>query len=598
MSDYRAPTDDMLFVLEHIAGLPELANRQGYDHADLETVEGVLGEAARFMEEQLAPLNQKGDQEGVVVENGQIFHPDGFADAYARFVEAGWNGIALDESHGGGGMPWCVGLAVQEMMTASNMAFSLCPLLTQGAIDAISHHASETLQEIYLPKMVSGEWSGTMNLTEPHAGSDVGALTTKAVPQEDGTWLVSGTKIFITYGEHELSENIIHLVLARTPDAPPGTKGISLFIVPKFLVNDDGSLGERNDLRVVSSEHKIGIHASPTCVMSYGDESGAVGWMVGEENTGMGAMFTMMNNARLSVGLQGLSLTDRSYQQARQYSLDRKQGKAIGAQLEAGDSSPIADHADVRRMLMTMRANAEAMRCVMYANAAAIDFANSSDDETEREYWDAITALLTPISKGWGTDVGVEMTSLGVQTHGGMGYVEETGAAQHWRDVRIAPIYEGTNGIQAADLVFRKLPLGGGQVLEKFISEIGHLAEQLLEDDRLCSMGQALLDGKEQFREAAVWLGGRLAGQPNDAAAGSVPFMRVAGVVVGAYYLARSAQAARQLLDSGEGDSDFLNDKITVASFYAEQILPTVAGLVPTITQGADRFFTIPNDRL
>ncbi|MBA51506.1 MAG: acyl-CoA dehydrogenase [Acidimicrobiaceae bacterium] len=598
MSDYRAPTDDMLFVLEHIAGLPELANRKGYDHADLETVEGVLGEAARFMEEQLAPLNQKGDQEGLVVENGQIFHPEGFADAYARFVEAGWNGIALDESHGGGGMPWCVGLAVQEMMTASNMAFSLCPLLTQGAIDAITHHASETLQEIYLPKMVSGEWSGTMNLTEPHAGSDVGALTTKAVPQEDGTWLVSGTKIFITYGEHELSENIIHLVLARTPDAPPGTKGISLFIVPKFLVNDDGSLGERNDLRVVSSEHKIGIHASPTCVMSYGDESGAVGWMVGEENTGMGAMFTMMNNARLSVGLQGLSLTDRSYQQARQYSLDRKQGKAIGAQLEAGDSSPIADHADVRRMLMTMRANAEAMRCVMYANAAAIDFANSSDDETEREYWDAITALLTPISKGWGTDVGVEMTSLGVQTHGGMGYVEETGAAQHWRDVRIAPIYEGTNGIQAADLVFRKLPLGGGQVLEKFISEIGHLAEQLLEDDRLCSMGQALLDGKEQFREAAVWLGGRLAGRPNDAAAGSVPFMRVAGVVVGAYYLARSAQVARQLLDSGEGDSDFLNDKITVASFYAEQILPTVGGLVPTITQGADRFFTIPNDRL
>jgi len=588
----------MLFVLEHIADLSELASREGYGHADLETVEGVLDEAARFMEEQLAPLNQKGDQEGIVVENGQIFHPDGFAEAYARFVEAGWNGIALDESHGGGGMPWCVGVAVQEMMTASNMAFSLCPLLTQGAIDAISHHASETLQEIYLPKMISGEWSGTMNLTEPHAGSDVGALTTKAVPQEDGTWLVSGTKIFITYGEHELSENIIHLVLARTPDAPPGTKGISLFIVPKFLVNDDGSVGERNDLRVVSSEHKIGIHASPTCVMSYGDESGAVGWMVGEENTGMRAMFTMMNNARLSVGLQGLSLTDRSYQQARQYSLDRKQGKAIGAQLEAGESSPIADHADVRRMLMTMRANTEAMRCVMYANAAAIDFANSSRDETEREYWDSLTAVLTPISKGWGTDLGVEMTSLGVQTHGGMGYVEETGAAQHWRDVRIAPIYEGTNGIQAADLVFRKLPLGGGQVLERFISEIGDLAEQLAEDDRLCSMGQALLDGKEQFREAAVWLGGRLAGQPNDAAAGSVPFMRVAGVVVGAYYLARSAQVAQELLESGKGDPDFLNDKITIALFYAEQILPTVAGLVPTITQGADRFFTIPNDRL
>ena len=598
MSDYKAPTNDMMFVLEHIANLSELASREGYEHADLETVDGVLGEAARFMEEQLVPLNQKGDQEGVVVKNGQIFHPDGFADAYERFVEAGWNGIALDESYGGGGMPWCVGLAVQEMMTAANMAFSLCPLLTQGAIDAISHHASETLQEIYLPKMISGEWSGTMNLTEPQAGSDVGALTSKALPGEDGTWLISGTKIFITYGEHELSENIIHLVLARTPDAPPGTKGISLFLVPKYLVNDDGSLGERNDLRVVSSEHKIGIHASPTCVMSYGDEAGAVGWMVGEENTGMGAMFTMMNNARLSVGLQGLSLTDRSYQQARQYSVDRKQGKAIGAELEAGESSPIADHADVRRMLMTMRANAEAMRCVMYANAAAIDFANSSRDGTEREYWDAVTALLTPISKGWGTDLGVEMTSLGVQTHGGMGYVEETGIAQHWRDVRIAPIYEGTNGIQAADLVFRKLPLGGGQVFEKFVSEIGGLAEQLIDDDRHSSMGQALLTGKEQLSEAGVWLGSRLAGQPNDAAAGSVPFMRLTGVIVGGYYLARSAQIAQQLLDSGEGDVDFLSDKIAVAKYYAEQILPTVAGLVPTITQGAQQFYAIPNDRL
>jgi alkylation response protein AidB-like acyl-CoA dehydrogenase len=588
----------MMFVLEHIANLSELASREGYEHADLETVDGVLDEAARFMEEQLVPLNQKGDQEGVVVKNGQIFHPDGFADAYERFVEAGWNGIALDESYGGGGMPWCVGLAVQEMMTAANMAFSLCPLLTQGAIDAISHHASETLQEIYLPKMISGEWSGTMNLTEPQAGSDVGALTSKALPAEDGTWLISGTKIFITYGEHELSENIIHLVLARTPDAPPGTKGISLFLVPKYLVNDDGSLGERNDLHVVSSEHKIGIHASPTCVMSYGDEAGAVGWMVGEENTGMGAMFTMMNNARLSVGLQGLSLTDRSYQQARQYSVDRKQGKAIGAELEAGESSPIADHADVRRMLMTMRANAEAMRCVMYANAAAIDFANSSRDGTEREYWDAVTALLTPISKGWGTDLGVEMTSLGIQTYGGMGYVEETGIAQHWRDVRIAPIYEGTNGIQAADLVFRKLPLGGGQVFEKFVSEIGGLAEQLIEDDRHSSMGQALLTGKEQLSEAGVWLGSRLAGQPNDAAAGSVPFMRLTGVIVGGYYLARSAQIAQQLLDSGKGDVDFLSDKIAVAKYYAEQILPTVAGLVPTITQGADQFYAIPNDRL
>ena len=598
MSEYSAPTADMLFVLEHIAGLSQLADRDAYEHADLDTVEGLLDEAARFMEEQLVPLNRKGDEEGLVVDNGKIFHPDGFADAYTRFVEAGWNGISMNEDHGGGGMPWCVGLAVQEMMTASNMAFSLCPLLTQGAIDAISHHANETLKEIYLPKMVSGQWSGTMNLTEPHAGSDVGALTAKAVPGNNGTWLISGTKIFITYGEHELTENIIHLVLARTPEAPPGTKGISLFIVPKFLVDDDGSLGARNDVRVVSSEHKIGIHASPTCVMSYGDQGGAIGWMVGEENTGMRAMFTMMNNARLSVGLEGLSLTDRSYQQARQYSVDRKQGKAIGAELDAGQSSPIADHADVRRMLMTMRSNAEAMRCVMYANAAAIDFAITSSDESEREHWDAVTALLTPISKGWGTDLGVEMTSLGIQTHGGMGYVEETGVAQHWRDVRIAPIYEGTNGIQAADLVFRKLPLGGGAVIQEFMSEMTNLASQLIENDRLAPLGTALADGVTHMSDAALWLGGRLATQPNDVAAGSAPFLRLAGVVVGGYYLARSAQIAQQLLDAGEGDPDFLNDKITTSMFYGEQILPTAAGLVTTITRGADLFFAIPNERL
>ena len=598
MSEYSAPTADMLFVLEHIAGLSQLADRDAYEHADLDTVEGLLDEAARFMEEQLVPLNRKGDEEGVVVDDGKIFHPDGFADAYTRFVEAGWNGISMNEDHGGGGMPWCVGLAVQEMMTASNMAFSLCPLLTQGAIDAISHHANETLKEIYLPKMVSGQWSGTMNLTEPHAGSDVGALTAKAVPGNNGTWLISGTKIFITYGEHELTENIIHLVLARTPEAPPGTKGISLFIVPKFLVDDDGSLGARNDVRVVSSEHKIGIHASPTCVMSYGDQGGAIGWMVGEENTGMRAMFTMMNNARLSVGLEGLSLTDRSYQQARQYSVDRKQGKAIGAELDAGESSPIADHADVRRMLMTMRSNAEAMRCVMYANAAAIDFAITSSDESEREHWDAVTALLTPISKGWGTDLGVEMTSLGIQTHGGMGYVEETGAAQHWRDVRIAPIYEGTNGIQAADLVFRKLPLGGGAVIQEFMSEMTNVASQLIENDRLAPLGTALADGVTHMSDAALWLGGRLATQPNDVAAGSAPFLRLAGVVVGGYYLARSAQIAQQLLDAGEGDPDFLNDKITTSMFYGEQILPTAAGLVTTITRGADLFFAIPNERL
>ncbi|MFT7645704.1 MAG: alkylation response protein AidB-like acyl-CoA dehydrogenase [Candidatus Poriferisodalaceae bacterium] len=597
MSDYRAPVADMQFVLEHVVGLGDLAQRAGFEHADPETVEALLGEAARFMEQEVAPLNRVGDEEGIRVDGTQIFHPDGFADAYSKFVEAGWNGMALGEEYGGGGMPWVVGLAVQEMMTAANMAFSLCPLLTQGAIDAITHHASESLREIYLPKMITGEWSGTMNLTEPQAGSDVGALTTTAEAAGDGSWLISGTKIFITYGEHELAKNIVHLVLARTPGAPAGTKGISLFIVPKYLVNNDGSLGARNDLKVVSSEHKIGIHASPTCVMSYGDETGAVGYMVGEEHSGMRAMFTMMNNARLSVGLQGLSLTDRSYQQARQYAIDRKQGKAIGAELPAGESSSIVDHVDVRRMLMTMRANAEAMRCVMYANGAAMDFAASADDDVEREQWDSLTALLTPMSKGWGTDLGVEMTSLGLQVHGGMGYVEETGAAQHWRDIRIAPIYEGTNGIQAADLVFRKLPMAGGAVMAGFVAKMRDLATELASTD-LADLGSSLGDGISSLEEAATWIGGRLAVAPNDASAASVPFLRLCGIVAGGYYMALSAQIASRQLANGEGDADFLTDKIATARFYAEQILPGAAGYVTAATRGADLFFAIPTDRL
>jgi alkylation response protein AidB-like acyl-CoA dehydrogenase len=560
-------------------------------------VGALLDEAARFMEQEVAPLNRLGDQEGVRQEGDQIFHPEGFSDAYSKFVDAGWNGVAFGEEFGGGGMPWVVGLAVQEMMTSASMAFSLCPLLTQGAIDAITHHASETLRETYLPKMITGEWSGTMNLTEPEAGSDVGALATKAEPVDDGSWLIRGTKIFITYGEHELTENIVHLVLARTPSAPPGTKGISLFIVPKYLVNDDGSLGERNDLRAVSSEHKIGIHASPTCVMSYGDESGAVGYMVGEENAGMRAMFTMMNNARLSVGLQGLALSERSYQQARQYAIERKQGKAIGAEIPPGDSSSIVDHADVRRMLMTMRANGEAMRCVMYANAAALDFATSATDASDREYWDSFAALLTPLSKGWGTDLGVEMTSLGVQVHGGMGYVEETGAAQHWRDIRIAPIYEGTNGIQAADLVFRKLPMAGGAVLAGFIAQMRALVDEIGVGD-LADIGESLAAGLGYLEETATWIGGRLAVTPNDAAAASVPFLRLAGIVVGGYYLALSAKIATAQLAEGVGDPDFLADKITTARFYAEQILPGAAGYVSAATRGADLFFAIPTERL
>tara|TARA_B110000003_G_C16652516_1_gene534812 strand:- start:690 stop:2486 length:1797 start_codon:yes stop_codon:yes gene_type:complete len=598
MSEYRAPLKDMLFVLEHVANLPLLSTMPGFEHADAETVEGILEEAARFMEEQLAPLNRVGDEQGVRQTGDSIIHPDGFKDAYQRFVDAGWNGIAFGEEYGGGGLPWVVGLAVQEMLTASNMAFSLCPLLTQGAIDAISHHADETLQEIYLPKMVTGEWTGTMNLTEPQAGSDVGALTTRAVPNEDGSYRVFGTKIYITYGEHELSENIIHLVLARVPGAPPGTKGISLFIVPKFLVNDDGSLGQRNDLRVLSSEDKIGIHASPTCVMSYGDGDGAVGYLIGEENTGMRAMFTMMNNARLSVGLEGLALTDRSYQLAKTYALDRHQGKALNSEIAAGESSPIVDHVDVRRMLLTMRSNSEAMRCLMYANAAAIDFSKVVVDDEEKKSWDSLAALLTPVSKGWGTDVGVEMTSLGIQVHGGMGYVEETGAAQHWRDIRIAPIYEGTNGIQAADLVFRKLPMSGGAVVKEFVKEMTALADELIEDETLQQIGLNLQTGIAQFVDGAQWLGERISSSPNDAAAGSAPFLRLTGIVFGGYYLAKSAQVAQKKIDAGTKDVAFCVDKITVAEFYAEQILPTATGLLPLVKKDSKLFYAIASDRL
>ena len=617
MSEYSAPVDDMLFVLEHVAELDGLAAHERFAHADLETASALLDEAGRFMSAEVAPLNVPGDQQGLDFDDGVITHPDGFADAYTKFVEAGWNGMAFDDDFGGGGMPWCVGLAVQEMLTAASMAFSLCPLLTQGAIDAITHHADETLQQTFLPKMISGEWSGTMNLTEPHAGSDVGALTSRAVPQPDGSYRITGTKIFITYGEHELADNIIHLVLARTPEGPAGTRGISLFLVPKYLVNPDGSLGRRNDLRAVSTEHKIGIHASPTCVMSYGDEGGAVGYLVGPEHGGMRAMFTMMNNARLSVGLQGLSLTDRAYQQAREYAVNRKQGRAIGAELPPGESSPIVDHADVRRMLLTMRANAEAMRCVMYLNAAAIDRALVATDPDEQQRADELTAILTPISKGWGTDLGVEMTSLGVQVHGGMGYVEETGAAQHWRDSRIAPIYEGTNGIQAADLAFRKLPLGGGEAMARLIGDMGATAGALAasDDADLAAIGAALNDGVAALGEAAMWLGGQLSAAPNDVAAGSSPFLRLAGVVVGGWLMGRSAQAAADLLaaqgltvtqarhdaaavSDSSASPQFLADKIATARFYADQILPSARGLVPAVTGGAELFYAIPADRL
>ena len=584
MSEYAAPLADMRFVLENVVDLPGLAKLPSFEHADPELVYGALEEAGRFFAQQFAPLNRIGDeQHSRRNDDGSVTTPDGFKEAYRRYVDAGWGGVPFPADYGGGGFPWLVGLVIQEMITSANMGFSLCPLLTQGAIEALMHYGDEAQKETYLPKMVTGEWTGTMNLTEPQAGSDVGALTTKAVPADDGSWRITGQKIFITYGEHDLADNIIHLVLARVPGAPPGTKGISLFIVPKVLVNDDGSLGERNRVDCVSVERKMGINASPTCVMAYED---AVGYIIGEPNLGMRYMFTMMNNARLSVGLEGLALGERAYQQAVAYAHERRQGRAPGA--PAGESSPIVDMPDVRRMLLTMRSQIEALRCLAYLNAESIDLARRHPDESVRVWRQELADLLTPLTKGWGTDLGVELTSLAVQVHGGMGYIEETGVAQHYRDARIAPIYEGTNGIQAMDLIGRKLPMRGGGVMRDLEAEIGRTVEELRNGgDELAMIGDRLDAGLSALRDATEWLLTDGLANPVDALAGATPYLRMCGVVVGGWLLARSAQAASRLLADGRGDADFLRQKLVTTHFYVDQVLPQVHGLVPAVTAGA-----------
>jgi alkylation response protein AidB-like acyl-CoA dehydrogenase len=583
MSDYSAPLDDMRFVLENIVDLPALAALPGYEHAEPEMVYGVLEESGRFFSLEFAPLNRVGDtQHSRRNEDGSVTTPEGFPRAYKRYVDAGWAGVPFPAEYGGGGFPWLVAIAMQEMLTAANMGFSLCPLLTQGAIDMLLHYGSEEQREVYLPKMVTGEWTGTMNLTEPQAGSDVGALTTKAVPAEDGTWRITGQKIFITYGEHDLADNIVHLVLARVPDAPPGTKGISCFIVPKFLVNEDGSLGEHNSLECVSIEQKMGINASPTCVMAY---DGAVGYLIGEPNEGMRYMFKMMNNARLSVGVEGLSLGERAYQQAVAYAQERRQGRAPGA--PKGELSPIVDHPDVRRMLLTMRAQIEALRCLVYLNAESLDLAARHTDEDVRTWRQELADLLTPITKGWGTDLGVELTSLALQVHGGMGYIEETGVAQHYRDIRIAPIYEGTNGIQAMDMVGRKLPMRAGGVVADYLAGIEATAGDLsgAEGD-LAAIGKRLADAHAALRTTTDWLLANGLTDPNNSLAGATPYLRMCGIVTGGWLLARSAQAAQRRLDAGEGDAEFLRQKLLTAKFYAEQLLPQAAGLAPSATAG------------
>ncbi|NQV05456.1 acyl-CoA dehydrogenase [bacterium] len=592
MSDYRPPLADISFALTDLVDLERLRTIDEYAHIDADLLDSVLSEAGRFMAEVIAPLCRIGDSVGTIRnEDGTLTTPDGYKEAYAMLVEAGWLAAAFPEQWGGGGLPYVAGMAIQEMLTQSDMAFSLCPMLTYAADELLIEHGTEEQQGTYLEKLVTGEWTGTMVLTEAQAGSDVGALTTKAVPQDDGTYRITGTKIFITWGDHDLTDNIIHMVLARTPDSPPGTRGISCFIVPKFLVESDGSIGAANDVTCVSIEHKLGIHGSPTCVLSFGDAGeGSVGYLVGEENQGMRYMFTMMNNARLQVGLEGLAMAQRSYQQAVEYAIERTQGRAIGA--PKTESSPIVDHPDVRRMLMQMRANSEAMRGVMYLNGEAIDLATSHPDENVREQASERASILTPISKAWGTDLGVEIASLGIQVHGGMGYVEETGAAQWWRDARIAPIYEGTNGIQAQDLAMRKLPLRGGEAVAELLAEVRSTITDLESaDSDLAVIAGPLADATDALDEAGAWLLACMRESPNDGLAGATPYTTMFGTLLGGWVLARGALAAA-------GTGDFGTAKAATARFYAANMLPTVRGLLSATTAGAADLFVIGPDAL
>ncbi|MFP4634749.1 MAG: acyl-CoA dehydrogenase [Nitriliruptoraceae bacterium] len=597
MDTYRAPLRDVRFVLEHVTPLSELTALDDFAHAEPDLVTGLLEEAGRFAAEAIQPTNRVGDTEGARFVDGEVVTPEAFKAAYRQYVEAGWGAVQHPAEYGGGAFPLTVANVIKEFITSANMAFSLGPLLTTGAVYLMQHHCSQQQLDTYVPKLVSGEWTGTMNLTEPQAGSDLGVITTRAEPQEDGTYRLTGQKIFITFGEHDLTDNIVHLVLARLPDAPPGTKGISLFIVPKYLVEADGTLGERNDVQAVSLEHKLGIHGSPTCVMAYGEQhGGAIGELVGEPNQGMRQMFTMMNDARLGVGLQGVAIAERAYQQALDHARERRQGRAPTA--AKGESSPIIEHADVRRMLLTQRAYIEAMRALCYANAHALDLAHHADDEGVRDHQQKLADLLTPLSKAWSTDLGVELTSLAVQVHGGMGYVEETGVAQHLRDARIAPIYEGTNGIQALDLVGRKLPYDGGAFVKGYLGELREHAEGL--PASLASIRSNLGAAIDALEAATDWMFEHRESF-NDVFAGATPYLRAFATVVGGSLLAKGAAAAQGALDTGDHGAfqpDFLAGKVTVARFYAEQLLPSVHGLVGAITAGADDLYALDPEQL
>ncbi len=581
MSTYAAPLKDMRFVMNELAGLGELAKLPGFEDATPDTVDAILDEAARFASGVLDPLNWSGDQEGSKWQDGKVTTPKGFREAYKQYVEAGWGALPLDPEWGGQGLPKLVATAVEEMWASANMSFSLCPLLTQGAIEALLLRGSDELKKRFLPKMVEGTWTGTMNLTEPQAGSDLSLVRTKAVRQGDH-YLISGQKIFITYGEHDLAENIVHLVLARTPDAPEGVKGISLFVVPKFVLNADGSLGKRNSANCASIEHKLGIHASPTAVMVF---ENAVGYLVGEENKGLAYMFIMMNAARFGVGMEGVSIAERAFQRALAFAKERLQGRDL---TEGGGTVPIIRHPDVRRMLMLMKSQTEAMRALAYVVAAAMDTAERHADKETRQRMQAFVDLMIPVVKGWSTETGIDIASLGIQVHGGMGFIEETGAAQHLRDARITTIYEGTTGIQANDLIGRKIAREGGATVKAWLEHLQQFDAELAKSRQpdIAKVRRALATASKALAEAVEYLLATFGKDVKAASAGAVPFLRLMGIVAGGWQLARSALIAERRLAEGKGDNAFYQAKIATARFFADQLLSQAPGLASAVTSG------------
>ena len=591
MSEYIAPLKDIRFVMQDLAGLDQVVSLPGCEEASPDVVDAILEEAAKFSGEVLSPLNRVGDRDGAKWKDKTVSTSPGFKEAYRQFVDNGWNGIGCDPEFGGQGLPKLLSTAVSEMWKGANHAFSLCPMLTQGAIEALMIAGTDEQKAAYLPNLVSGEWTGTMNLTEPSAGSDLAAVRSRAEPVGDGTYKVFGQKIFITYGEHDMTDNIVHLVLARTPNAPEGVKGISLFVVPKFLLKADGTPGERNDVYCVSIEHKLGIHGSPTAVLAFGDNGGAIGTLVGEENRGLEYMFIMMNAARFNVGLEGLGDAERAYQRAVVYAKERVQGTEVG--VRGGPKVPIIKHPDVRRMLMSMRSRIEAMRALAYVTAAAQDHAHGNPDEAARQKAQAFADLLIPVVKGWSTESAIDIASLGVQVHGGMGYIEETGAAQHLRDARITAIYEGTTAIQANDLIGRKIAREKGVTVKAVIAEMRTAAAQL--DGDLALIGACQSAAVDALEKAVDWLVANFSAEPKAAHAGAVPFLYLFGIVAGGWQMGRAAVIARAKMAAGENDP-FWAAKLATARFFADHSLTQAQGLAESVIAGAAGALEIADD--